>query len=123
MCSILAAARAGDGPAVAAALEADAGAAAETDKLSRTPLHLAAWAGHVSIVGLLCDAGADVSALAVDGVMPLHFAAQNGHEAVCKELIKRGARVNARDSKRQATALHLAAAKGHRDLIAYLESL
>ena len=106
------AARAGDADAAAAAIAADASSITATDKLNRTPLHLAAWAGHSSMVDLLIEAGADVHAAAMDGICALHFAAQQGHEDACKALLKGGAKVNARDTKKLNSALHAACAKG-----------
>ena len=49
------------------------------DQLSRTALHLAAWAGHVAVVALLLEEGCDPHAKAQDDMSALHFAAGNGH--------------------------------------------
>ena len=45
------------------------------DKLFRTPIHLAVWAGNVDIIKILLDnAATDINALASDDFTPLHFA-------------------------------------------------
>ena len=120
------AARTGDEASLLALIEkaAEANALEESvravDKLKRTPLHLASWAGHASVVRALLEAGADVHAAAMDGIQSVHFAAQNGHAEVLKELLKRGAKVNVRDFKKQHTPLHYAASKGHAACCEYL---
>ena len=55
-----------------------------------TPLHVAAYRGHVAVVTTLVEAGADKEASAADGVRPLHEAACHGHVAVVKTLIELG---------------------------------
>ena len=81
-------------------------------KQDRTPLHVAAWNDHESIVGLLVDRGADIDAADVDRRRPLHVAAWNGHESVVGLLVDRGADVDAADAYRD-TPLHMAAREGH----------
>ena len=56
-------------PSVAEAVKA-------IDKLSRTALHMASWAGKTEVVAFLLEQGAEIDAGAVDGITPLYFAAQ-----------------------------------------------
>ena len=62
-------------------------------------LHCAAFQGHIEIVRLLCDHGADVDARNhQDGSRPLHYAARKGRISIVKELIEeKNAEINARD--------------------------
>jgi ankyrin repeat protein len=76
-----------------------------------TPLHVAAAAGQVEVVGaLLRVPGIDVNARTAQGFAPLHLAAQRGHAGVVDALARApGADINARDGA-AATPLHHAAA-------------
>ncbi|KAI5075508.1 hypothetical protein GOP47_0009584 [Adiantum capillus-veneris] len=56
MATIHEAARAGDVVALLSFLDADALALNARDRHSRTPLHLASWAGHADVVHTLCCA-------------------------------------------------------------------
>jgi len=114
------AARSGDVRMLEEALDHDERAVRLRDKLQRTPLHLAAWAGHAALVAVLISRGADVHAEAVDGIRAIHFAAQNGHDEAVKELLKARSKVNVRDTKKLNTPLHFAASKGHASTVAYL---
>ena len=80
-----------------------------------TPLHLAAFMGHPSVVRILLDHGADLEAVAQNGIAnrPLH-AALAGKESpeVFELLLAGGADVNAK-AEAEATPLHLAAARGN----------
>ena len=68
------------------------------DSIIYNPLHQTAFVGHLEIVRLLCDRGADVEARERWGWRPLHWAAYNGHISILKELIEvRNAEINARD--------------------------
>ncbi len=67
-----------------------------------TPLHLAAFFGHIEVAELLLDHGADVNARSQSerfarANTPLHAAAANRQLAVAELLVARGADVNARD--------------------------
>ena len=46
----------------------------------------------------------------------LHWASREGHSGIVEMLINRGARINATNMG-DDTALHLAAAHGHRDIV------
>ena len=66
-----AASRAGNVEEAKALLAADPDLIKAVDNLSRTALHLAAWAGHSRVVDVLLAAGAEVSAPAMDGITSL----------------------------------------------------
>jgi tetratricopeptide (TPR) repeat protein len=63
-----------------------------------TPLHYAAWEGHVDCLQLLLDADADVQAANGSGQAPLHLAAWYGQDEAVEWLLARKADVNALDS-------------------------
>lgn len=56
-----------------------------------TPLHEAAAYGHVKIVKLLLEKGADVNKHNEGGVTPLHYASRHGHVKVMAILLDHGA--------------------------------
>ena len=56
-----------------------------------TPLHEAAAYGHVGIVKLLLENGADVNRHNEGGVTPLHYAARHGHVNAMSMLLDHGA--------------------------------
>lgn len=89
------------------------------DKHSRTPLHLATWAGQTQVVTYLCKHKADVGAAAMDDMGAIHFAAQKGHLEVVRTLLSSGASVKA-ITRKGMTPLHYAAQGSHLDLAKYL---
>jgi ankyrin repeat protein len=77
-----------------------------------TPLHIAAREGHVDLIPLFIDSGADVNAAPpdLDGRTPLQIAAQKGHLHVIELLLQIGANIDAPAAAiRGRTALQAAA--------------
>ena len=75
----------------------------------RTPLHVAAGAGHAAIVALLVERGAAMEARALHpNSTPLYAAAQNGHGATVRCLLEHGANAEA-ETRGGMTPLHEAA--------------
>ena len=71
-----------------------------------TPLHEAAYAGHIMAANLLIEAKAMVNAeTSTNHVTPLHDAAYNGHTALAAFLLRRGANINALTTSNR-TPLH-----------------
>jgi ankyrin repeat protein len=68
------------------------------DKDESTGLHCACWKGHIEVVKLLLEAGADVNAINKNdhwGFTPLHAAAHGNQGAIAELLLTHGADVNA----------------------------
>ncbi|MDQ7821258.1 MAG: ankyrin repeat domain-containing protein [Candidatus Eremiobacteraeota bacterium] len=89
-----------------------------------TPLHWAAYRGHMSAAVELMAYGADVNAKNNDGYTPLRDAAYKGHVKIVESLLRHGARVDEKDRTYGATALHWAANasqdKGQAEIIGLL---
>mmetsp|Transcript_35500 Transcript_35500/g.95249 ORF Transcript_35500/g.95249 Transcript_35500/m.95249 type:complete len:395 (-) Transcript_35500:347-1531(-) len=104
----------GDGAAVSELIAADAVELDYADENGHTPLILAVRGGHLEVVGLLLDAGADIelaSDYPADVDCPLSAAAGRGDMPMLELLLGRGAKLegSGRDGR---TALMTAAAKG-----------
>ncbi len=92
------------------------------DELGRTPLHLAAEAGDLSKINLLCDDyNANIEAQDNFGYTPIFFATQSGKLNVVSLLLYYGANINAQDMY-GSTPLHCAAQEGNLDMIQLLLS-
>ena len=76
-----------------------------------TPIHAAASEGHVDILAVLLEHGADLDGQGVCGETPLHRAFRNGQLKAGNYLLDRGAYVNARDNSDQ-TPLTFAVMRG-----------
>jgi ankyrin repeat protein len=81
-------------------------------------LHWAARADRVELVGFLVERGALLESRTSEGHTPLHIAAMHGSGQAACVLLHFGSDETAHDQKESAwTALHWAAANGHRQLV------
>jgi hypothetical protein len=86
-----------------------------------TPLCVACLNGHLEIVQMLLQAGADPNKAKTSGTTPLYFCAQGDHLPIAKLLIKAGAEAN-KPAFRGFTPLQVASDNGHREMIKLLKS-
>lgn len=93
-------------------LDADPELLESRDYLDDTPLIVAARLGHLEIVKLLVERGAESNATGFGAKSALHCAATNGYEEIVAFLLSQGAEVHAR--QRQGwTPLMCASSWGH----------
>eukprot|EP01136_Pigoraptor_vietnamica_P034115 Opistho-1_new@97733 len=92
-----------------------------TDDHSWTPLHYAAYEGHVDAIHLLVAHGCDVHARTIDGELALHLAAKKGGVPACKALIEHGSPILSTDNN--GWTPRVAAEKvEQKDTVRYLEN-
>jgi len=110
------AAGAGHCTLVADMLRRSPGEVRSVDTMLFTPLHSAAVGGHVDVVRLLVDAGAELDAADDRGRTPLIRAAEYGHATVVELLVGFGARLDWVDAFGW-TALYQSTLCGQRDMV------
>lgn len=88
----------------------------------RTPLHVAATAGHVTCVEKLLEYGADGEMHMAGGWTPAHCAAEKGCLAILQALVENGVSVTKKDHTGD-TPKRVAQIYGHKDCIEFIESL
>jgi len=81
-------------------------------KRESSPLHEAVRGGHIEVIRVLLEHGADVSAKKMSLETPLHEAMRTGEREMVSLLLKHGADVTSRQW-RYRTPLHIAAFNGH----------
>jgi ankyrin repeat protein len=86
-----------------------------------TVLHFASAKGHLMIVEILIQSGADVNAQTSTGTTPLYKAVSNGFECITRLLIENGADfMNIRYGPNQSTLLHIASLLGFTAIVQLL---
>ncbi|MGH0165406.1 UNVERIFIED_CONTAM: hypothetical protein FKN15_048721 [Acipenser sinensis] len=93
-----------------------------SDRGGRTALHHAVLNGHVEMVNLLLEKGANINAFDKKDRRALHWAAYMGHLEVVSLLINHGAEISCKD-KRGYTPLHAAASNGQLGVVKHLLNL
>jgi ankyrin repeat protein len=88
------------------------------DHHRHTPLTYAAYHGHVKVVRVLLEGGANIERANGYGSTALHIAAWNGQLDVCRLLLDWGAKVDV--LRRKNTPLHDAAERGHLSVVKLL---
>ncbi|CAE7239871.1 warA, partial [Symbiodinium sp. CCMP2456] len=87
------------------------------DERSSSALCTASLLGHSIVIALLLEARADVDMIGDHGASPLMWAAVHRHVAVTRQLLQARAGVDVESERGQgATALLVAAEKGHADI-------
>eukprot|EP00438_Fugacium_kawagutii_P033967 Skav229532 [mRNA] locus=scaffold451:213104:226195:+ [translate_table: standard] len=77
--------------------------------------------GHLEVVRILIEAGADKNQAADNGALPLNIASHQGHLEVVRFLVEAGADKNqASTSKLGASSLYVASRQGHMEVVRFL---
>ena len=84
-----------------------------------TPLHEAAYEGHLEIVNYLVSKGADVADTETNGLTPLMLAAQEGRTEVVRALLDADSPLHHKDDY-QMTAIHRSAQSGNKETVLLL---
>ncbi|KAE8443871.1 hypothetical protein EG329_001280 [Mollisiaceae sp. DMI_Dod_QoI] len=86
-------------------------------RYSQTPLWRAAEGGHVSVVQLLLEHGADINVKDYFNRTPLFIAARNRHGALVRTLLKHGAKTDIKDTDGGLALSAWAAMKWHMTIV------
>lgn len=94
----------------------------QTNSDGSTALHLASMEGHVEVVRLLCTDKRFTCSYKKDnaGERALHSASRAGHVAVVRLLLDKGMRADDAETVLDLTPVHLAALRGHEEVVKVL---
>jgi hypothetical protein len=84
-----------------------------------TPAMWACWGGHVDLLGVLCEHGADLECANSVGTRAIHWACWSGSVEVLKALLKKGVNIDVCDEQ-DGAPLHYVAKKGVPELCTLL---
>ena len=84
-----------------------------------TPLHIASLTGHLDVVRLLVQDGADKDKESNDGETPLFIATAEGHLEIVRLLLQEGADKDKGDNSGE-TPLFMASIQGHLEIVRLL---
>ena len=94
------------------------GAHTESDDMATTPVHSAAYGGHVKVLEyFLKECNANVNLLNTNGKVPLYQATIQGHSSCVQLLLRQGADVNRLVSDQEETLVHIAVKEGRRQIL------
>lgn len=99
--NLITAAKAGNSEAVFYYLNNKIGSPDIRDREGNSALHWAAAMGESFIVDLLCDQGANPSALNNGNFLPIHYAIKKGYLDIAKILVQRGSDLKTENTYRQ----------------------
>ena len=95
---------------------------AAKDEDGATPMHYAAWGGHIAMVDHLRGLGQDIGAKNQYGATAMHYAAWGGHIAMVDHLRGLGQDIGAKDNNGMSV-IHSAAWGGHIAMVDHLRGL
>ena len=90
----------------------------ESPEMATTPVHSAAYGGHVKVLDyFLRECCTDVNLLNTNGKVPLYQATIQGHTACVQLLLRYGANVNLTVSDQGETLVHIAVKESRRQIL------
>ncbi|KAI6655245.1 WD40 repeat-containing protein [Oopsacas minuta] len=94
------------------------GANLKSDDMATTPIHSAAYGGHVRVLDyFLKECNTDVNLLNTNGKVPLYQATIQGHTSCVQLLLRHGADVNHTLSDQGETLVHIAVKENRRQIL------
>ena len=94
------------------------------DNNGNTALLLCAdnFGGHLELIKMLCEAGADFNAADAEGNNTLHYVLESGSQIVAKYLLKKGADYK-HSNNEGITPAQIAAEKGYDTLFTWMKDI